>query len=75
MNRVTLRHQDLDNPVRPIFLYDTVIVAHEGIVDQELSDVDIEAVWRRGYNTTLDGVKLHDTVQLFDEVKRQNLTR
>ena len=67
-----MRHQDLRNPVLPIHLYDTIIVAHEGIVDQELSDVDIEAVWRRGFNTTLDGTRLHDTVQLFDEVKRQN---
>jgi hypothetical protein len=72
-----LRHQNLRLPRQMIHFYDSTggvpyVIAEDGVVDATLIDRDIEAVWRRGFNTTLDGVRLNDTFELFREVERQN---
>ena len=72
MRRVTLRHQQLEMPQQLVHFYDGYIVAKDGVVDAVLSDVQIEALWRRGFNRTLDGRVLEDSPQLFAEIDRQN---
>lgn len=72
MRRVTLRHQQFTNPELYVHFYEGLTIARDGVIDDTLTDVQIESAWRRGYNRTLDGRILQDSVQLFTEIDRQN---